>query len=61
MSISTRGGATLPANAPDMGQMIVNGQVKKVICAFTAPTRASQRLVLSEYVDKGLILSLIHI
>ena len=38
-----------------MGQMIRNGQVKKVICAFTAPTRASQRLVLTEYVEKGLI------
>ena len=35
--------------------MIKNGQVRKVICAFTAPTRASQRLILSEYVDKGLI------
>src|SRR5947208_7092104 len=35
--------------------MIQNGQVRKVICAFTAPTRASQRLILSEYVDKGLI------
>ena len=55
VSNSTRGGATLPADAPDMGQMIQNGQVKKVICAFTAPTRASQRLILSEYVDKGLI------
>src|SRR5260370_911663 len=55
VSNSTRGGATLPADAPDMSQMIRNGQVKKVICAFTAPTRASQRLVLSEYVEKGLI------
>ncbi len=55
VSNSTRGGATLPANAPDMGQMIQNGQVKKVVCAFTAPTRASQRLILSEYVAKGLI------
>src|ERR1700759_2732932 len=54
-SNSARGGPTLPADAPDMGQMIKNGQVRKVICAFTAPTRASQRLVLSEYVEKGLI------
>ena len=45
----------MPDDAPDMGQLIKNGQVIKVICAFTAPTRASQRLVLSEYVDKGLI------
>src|ERR1700758_5546225 len=55
VSNSTRGGATLPADAPDMGWLIKNGQVKKVICAFTAPTRASQRLILSEYVEKGLI------
>ena len=55
VSNSTRGGATLPPGSPDMGQMIQNGQVKKVVCAFTAPTRASQRLVLSEYVAKGLI------
>src|ERR1700756_5869796 len=49
VSNSTRGGATLPADAPDMGQIIKNGQVKKVICAFTAPTRASQRLFFTEY------------
>src|ERR1700739_273493 len=55
VSNSTRGGATLPADAPDMGQIIKNGQVRKVICAFTAPTRASQRLILSEYVERGLI------
>jgi 3-oxoacid CoA-transferase A subunit len=55
VSNSTRGGATLPGDAPDMGWLIRNGQVRKVICAFTAPTRASQKLVLTEYVDKGLI------
>jgi 3-oxoadipate CoA-transferase, alpha subunit len=55
VSNSTRGGATLPADAPDMSGLIRNDQVKKVICAFTAPTRASQRLILTEYVEKGLI------
>jgi acyl CoA:acetate/3-ketoacid CoA transferase alpha subunit len=55
VSNSTRGGATLPADAPDMSGLIRNDQVEKVICAFTAPTRASQRLVLTEYVEKGLI------
>jgi 3-oxoadipate CoA-transferase alpha subunit len=55
VSNSTRGGATLPGDAPDMGGLIQNGQVRKVICAFTAPTRASQRLILTEYVEKGLI------
>src|ERR1700688_835413 len=55
VSNGTRGGATLPADGPDMGPLIQNGQVKKVICAFTAPTRASQKLVFSEYYEKGLI------
>jgi 3-oxoadipate CoA-transferase, alpha subunit len=55
VSNSTRGGATLPGDAPDMGWLIRNDQVKKVICAFTAPTRASQKLVFSEYYEKGLI------
>jgi 3-oxoacid CoA-transferase A subunit len=55
VSNGTRGGATLPSDAPDMGPLITNGQVKKVICSFTAPTRASQKLVFSEYYEKGLI------
>src|SRR5260370_35152783 len=49
VSTGTRGGATLPADGPDMGPLITNNQVKKVICSFTAPTRASQKLVFSEY------------
>src|ERR1700676_3829088 len=55
VSNGTRGGATLRSDGPDMGPLITNGQVKKVICAFTAPTRASQKLVFSEYYEKGLI------
>ena len=55
VSNGTRGGATLPADGPDMGPLITNGQVRKVICSFTAPTRASQKLVFSEYYEKGLI------
>jgi 3-oxoacid CoA-transferase A subunit len=55
VSNGTRGGATLPSDGPDMGPLIQNNQVKKVICAFTAPTRASQKLVFSEYYEKGLI------
>src|SRR5579863_8656577 len=51
----TRGGATLPDDAPDMGWLIRNGQVKKVICAFTAPTRVSQKLVFTEYYESGRI------
>jgi 3-oxoacid CoA-transferase A subunit len=55
VSNGTRAGATLPGDGPDMGWLITNGQVKKVICSFTAPTRASQKLVFSEYYEKGLI------
>jgi 3-oxoadipate CoA-transferase, alpha subunit len=55
VSNGTRGGATLPEAAPNMESLIRNDQVVKAICSFTAPTRASQRLALTEYVDKGLI------
>jgi 3-oxoadipate CoA-transferase alpha subunit len=55
VSNTTRGGATMPEEAPDIGLLVKNGQVKKVVCAFTAPTRASQRLVFTEYYEKGLI------
>jgi 3-oxoacid CoA-transferase A subunit len=55
VSNGTRGGATLPEDAPTMEWLIQNDQVKKVVCAFTAPTRASQRLVFSEYYESGRI------
>jgi 3-oxoadipate CoA-transferase alpha subunit len=55
VSNSTRGGTTLPADAPSLSRLIGNNQVRKVICAFTAPNRATQRLILTEYVEKGLI------
>ncbi len=55
VSNGMRGGATMPSDGPTMEWLIRNDQVKKVICAFTAPTRASQRLVFTEYYDKGLI------
>src|SRR5580704_15907144 len=55
VSNTTRGGATLPENAPNMEWLIQNDQVKKVVCAFTAPTRASQRLVFTEYYESGRI------
>src|SRR6202030_1791642 len=55
VSNGTRGGATLPSDGPDMGPLIQNNQVKKVICAFTAPTRASQRLAFTEYYESGRI------
>src|SRR5579864_3340202 len=55
VSNGTRGGATMPEDGPTMEWLIRNDQVSKVIAAFTAPTRASQRLALAEYVEKGLI------
>ena len=55
VSNGTRGGATMTEDAPTMEWLIRNDQVSKVIASFTAPTRASQRLALAEYVDKGLI------
>ena len=55
VSNGTRGGATLPEDAPTMEWLISNEQVKKVVCAFTAPTRASQRLVFTEYYESGRI------
>jgi 3-oxoacid CoA-transferase A subunit len=55
VSNGTRGGSTMPEDAPTMEWLIRNDQVKKVICAFTAPTRASQRLVFSEYYESGRI------
>jgi 3-oxoacid CoA-transferase A subunit len=54
VSNGTGAGATLPADAPSLSRLIANNQVSKVVAAFTAPTRASQRLVLTDYVDKGL-------
>jgi len=55
VSNGTGGGATLPADAPNLSRLIAGNQVSKVIAAFTAPTRASQRIPLTEYVDKGLV------
>src|SRR5437667_9330733 len=55
VSNGTRGGSTMPSEAPTREWLIGNDQVKKAICAFTAPTRASQRLVFTEYYEKGLI------
>src|SRR5437764_14238241 len=55
VSNGTRGGSTMPSDAPTMESLIGNDQVKKVICSFTAPTRASQKLVFSEYAEKWLI------
>ncbi len=53
VSNGTRGGATMTEDTPTMEWLIRNDQVKKVVTSFTAPTRASQRLVFSEYYESG--------
>src|ERR1700689_4492083 len=50
-----RAGAPLPEDAPTLEWLGKNEQIKKVICAFTAPTRASQRLAFTEYYESGRI------
>src|SRR5258707_1447127 len=55
VSNGTRGGATMASDAPTMEWLISNDQVKKVICSFTAPTRAAQKLIFSEYYESGRI------
>src|ERR1700719_2501316 len=55
VSNGTRGGSTLPEDAPTMEWLIRNDQVIKAVCAFTAPTRASPRLVFTEYYESGRI------
>ncbi len=49
---NTTGGAQQP-RMPDIGMLVENGQVKKVICAFTAATRASDVLPFTKYYDAG--------
>src|SRR5436305_6038158 len=55
VSNGTRGGSTMPSDAPTLEWLMRNTHVKNVICPFTAPIRASQKLVFSEYYEKGLI------
>jgi 3-oxoacid CoA-transferase A subunit len=50
-----RGSPNLPAGAPDIGLLCERGLVRKVICAFTAPTRASQVLSFAKYYEAGLV------
>jgi 3-oxoadipate CoA-transferase alpha subunit len=38
---------------PDIGMLVENGQVKKVICAFTAATRASDVLPFTKFYEAG--------
>ena len=49
---NTTGGAHKP-RMPDIGMLVENGQVAKVICAFTAATRASDVLPFTKYYEAG--------
>src|SRR5438874_10926725 len=52
VSHGTRGGSTMPSDAPTLAWLLRHNQLRQVVCAFTAPTRASQKLVFREYYDK---------
>jgi len=49
---NTTGGAHKP-RMPDIGMLVENGQVAKVICAFTAATRASDVIPFTKYYEAG--------
>ncbi len=49
---NTTGGAQQP-RTPDIGMLVENGQVAKVICAFTAATRPTDVLPFTKYYEAG--------
>jgi 3-oxoadipate CoA-transferase alpha subunit len=49
---NTTGGAQQP-RMPDIGMLVENGRVKKVICAFTAATRPTDVLPFTRYYEAG--------
>ncbi len=49
---NTTGGAQQP-RMPDIGMLVENGQVKKVVCAFTAATRPTDVLPFTKYYEAG--------
>jgi 3-oxoadipate CoA-transferase alpha subunit len=49
---NTTGGAQQP-RMPDIGMLVENGQVRKVICAFTASTRPTDVLPFTKYYEAG--------
>ncbi|MBC7637876.1 MAG: 3-oxoacid CoA-transferase subunit A [Acetobacteraceae bacterium] len=49
---NSTGGAAQP-RLPDIGLLVERGQVRKVICAFTAATRASDVLPFTKYYESG--------
>ena len=51
---NTTGGAYQP-RMPDIAMLVERGRVRKVICAFTAATRASDVLPFTRYYEAGLV------
>ena len=49
---NTTGGAAQP-RMPDIAHLVEAGMVRKVICAFTAATRASDQLPFTKYYESG--------
>jgi len=49
---NTTGGAAKP-RLPDIAHLVERGMVSKVICAFTAATRASDELPFTKYYESG--------
>jgi 3-oxoadipate CoA-transferase alpha subunit len=49
---NTTGGAHQP-RMPDIGMLVENGQVAKVVCAFTAATRPTDTLPFTPYYERG--------
>src|ERR1700733_7586880 len=49
---NTTGGAQQP-RMPDIGMLVENGQVAKVICAFTAATRPTDVIPFTKYYESG--------
>lgn len=49
---NTTGGAHQP-RMPDIGMLVENGQVAKVVCAFTAATRPTDTLPFTKYYESG--------
>ena len=51
---NTTGGAHQP-RMPDIGMLVENGQVAKVICSFTAATRPTDVLPFTKYYESGAV------
>ena len=50
-------GGAAPDRMPDVGMLVQNNQVSKVVASFTAPTRASDRIPLTQYVAEGKVVA----